>query len=453
MKNEVKSKKKLICLIVIIILLTSILTVEFISYGILRKNTGKWFEEDGSIVEEDKNDVYYKVFFDEDNGSDIKSVKVKENSKLELYKPSKIGYRFVRWELNNSIVITNDYIVKKDVLLKAIWEKQEEETVHLLSNILGRIVINVDQINIRERASVGSADIGDVYYKEEYEVYNFVEDYNYVWYKIKKDNIEGWVASKKENNWLSYYENIDNIIVNELNVDEKIVGELLLPVISGEYNCWVGPNTSFLKESLSNTELIYWAFNYKETIYWNLNEYNKKEYYENLKRNDIKQYFASFEELNNYYQTIFGKESSLTPENIKQSRYCDAKVCINCTKDVNYNVEDGGYWLFEGGCGVTCANSRLLYTDVISADKIEDELVIEYNIYWLYYFDMNNELKLYGINDSNNEPLATFSCANTCSREERIKFRNKNRDKLPVYKAIFKKQSDGKYYYYSGVWE
>ena len=185
MKNEVKSKKKLICLIVIIILLTNILTVEFISYGILRKNTGKWFEEDGSIVEEDKNDVYYKVFFDEDNGSDIKSVKVKENSKLELYKPSKIGYRFVRWELNNSIVITNDYIVKKDVLLKAIWEKQEEETVHLLSNILGRIVINVDQINIRERASVGSADIGDVYYKEEYEVYNFVEDYNYVWYKIK----------------------------------------------------------------------------------------------------------------------------------------------------------------------------------------------------------------------------------------------------------------------------
>lgn len=59
-----------------------------------------------------------------------------------------------------------------------------------------QIKITVKRINVREKPSTDSKDIGDVYYDEIYTVLDSVTTDEYYWYKIKTNNdIEGYIAS------------------------------------------------------------------------------------------------------------------------------------------------------------------------------------------------------------------------------------------------------------------
>lgn len=85
--------------------------------------------------------------------------------------------------------------------------------------------VMVNQINIRESASITSSDIGDVYYGELYTILDTIDDGTYTWYRITTEQgINGYVASKRGANWVEIY----NTPVNEQNNDEKKIDYKLL---------------------------------------------------------------------------------------------------------------------------------------------------------------------------------------------------------------------------------
>lgn len=67
-----------------------------------------------------------------------------------------------------------------------------------------QIQILVDKINIREKPSEISTDLGDVYYNEIYTILDEIDSDIYTWYKISTNNgLTGFVANKKEDNWMN----------------------------------------------------------------------------------------------------------------------------------------------------------------------------------------------------------------------------------------------------------
>lgn len=80
--------------------------------------TAKW--EKNATVE-----VTYTVTFNSNNGSNVASQKVKENSvATKPVNPTREGYSFIEWQLNDSKYDFNSRI-NKDITLTAKWEKIE----------------------------------------------------------------------------------------------------------------------------------------------------------------------------------------------------------------------------------------------------------------------------------------------------------------------------------------
>lgn len=83
-----------------------------------------------------------------------------------------------------------------------------------------QIKIIADKINIREKYSASSKDLGDVYQNEIYTVLDEVEDSTYIWYQIITNlGTQGYVASLKGGRWIEVFndekpgEIVDEIIV------------------------------------------------------------------------------------------------------------------------------------------------------------------------------------------------------------------------------------------------
>ena len=75
--------------------------------------------------ESDKNNASttYKVTFDTDGGTKIQSQTIKKGKKINKpANPTKKGYKFIEWQLNNKTFDFNT-VVNKDIVLKAKWEK------------------------------------------------------------------------------------------------------------------------------------------------------------------------------------------------------------------------------------------------------------------------------------------------------------------------------------------
>ena len=135
------AKKKQTILTIVLVIVLGIYTFELITLGILKKNEGKRL--DGSTE-------YYSVSFNENNGNEVKVIKIKGNDKLELYTPSKEGYKFLGWKLNNNFIDDN-YELKGDVELMAIWEGEAYSDIHLLPNVKDIDNVIVNRLNVDEK--------------------------------------------------------------------------------------------------------------------------------------------------------------------------------------------------------------------------------------------------------------------------------------------------------------
>ena len=86
--------------------------------------------------------------------------------------------------------IVTDYIIQSNAL---------DETKN-------QFKVKVDKIHIREKPTVDSIDIGDVFYGEIYTILDEVLDDKYNWYHIKTSTgIDGYVANEIGLNWVELY--------------------------------------------------------------------------------------------------------------------------------------------------------------------------------------------------------------------------------------------------------
>lgn len=203
----------------IIIIIESVVLISLSGYRIYEYVNKKYEMNPNNPSENFKT---YKVTFDYGDNT-VKSIDIKENKKIEFpNEPIRDGYIFDGWLLNN-VVVDNNYEVKEDITLKANWINE---------NIDSEIKILVYEINIRQEADVSSADLGDVYMDQVYEVLDIVETDIYTWYKIKKDNIVGYVANQNGEEWVEY-NNLkkyivsfyaDDTLVKKIKVDEGARG-------------------------------------------------------------------------------------------------------------------------------------------------------------------------------------------------------------------------------------
>ena len=69
---------------------------------------------------------------------------------------------------------------------------------------VGSLTVNVDAITMRNDASLNAAEMGTVYYGEQYQVYEVREADGYTWYLIDQTN-GGWIAS--DGTWVTYTQN------------------------------------------------------------------------------------------------------------------------------------------------------------------------------------------------------------------------------------------------------
>lgn len=92
---------------------------------------------------------------------------------------------------------------------------------NILDDTKRQIQILVKSINIRKEASELSEDLGNVYEGEIYDVLGEVDSAIYTWYKIKTNyNLEGYVASKKDAEWIKLSEPDESIITPDDGGDE-----------------------------------------------------------------------------------------------------------------------------------------------------------------------------------------------------------------------------------------
>ena len=90
---------------------------------------GKKYNFNSKVIKDIKliaiweKEIKYKVTFDTDGGNAINNITVLENKKVTIpTPPTKEGYTFVKWELNDKEYDFNTPLTK-DITLKAIWEK------------------------------------------------------------------------------------------------------------------------------------------------------------------------------------------------------------------------------------------------------------------------------------------------------------------------------------------
>lgn len=90
-------------------------------------------------------------------------------------------------------------------------EKEDENNGTEEDLSKGQIKILLSKIKIREAANETSFDIGSAFIYEVFDVLEMIDTKDYIWYKINRNGITGYVASKKEENWIEYKSEKNNI--------------------------------------------------------------------------------------------------------------------------------------------------------------------------------------------------------------------------------------------------
>jgi beta-N-acetylglucosaminidase len=144
------------------------------------------------------------------------------------------------------------------------WTKLKNIVISPISNLTSAFIrITASQVNIRETNSTLSTDVGNAYKDDLYRYYekvNDATDTNLVWYRIKYNGNDAWIANNKSIGWLrewvfpnttlqTYYETYSST-GNFLHRYEHQISNST----SQSYNR-LGPNPSFLSNGS-----IYYSF-------------------------------------------------------------------------------------------------------------------------------------------------------------------------------------------------
>ena len=84
------------------------------------------------------NTVSFTITFDIEGGNEITSVEVNNGKIIKLPEAqTKEGYKFVGWTNKDGNVITKDYVVTDNIVLKAMWIKKDAKAVTITFDTIG----------------------------------------------------------------------------------------------------------------------------------------------------------------------------------------------------------------------------------------------------------------------------------------------------------------------------
>lgn len=95
------------------------------------------------------------------------------------------------------------------------------------------IEVQNEYINVRQDANQYSEKLGTVEKNDKYLVLEIKKDANYVWYKIKYNKKEGWIANPKRNhNYLTDYNNPEDVYNPTLKFKTDIYNTVSMDTIN-----------------------------------------------------------------------------------------------------------------------------------------------------------------------------------------------------------------------------
>ena len=246
---------------------------------------------------------------------------------------------------------------------------------------------------------------------------------------IKKENNNPTVTDKDKNNEAT----------NENNEKEKITLDInsnLIKTLIEPFNIYNNSYFYLLDEKAMNPNdennipnvMRFAALNSKvydlaETKGWEKDAYKKDDVYYNL--------YVNAKTLEENFRKIYGNDIKYK----NQSFFTD-----ECRLTGNYDVNTGKYW-GSNACGG--GGFSTYYFNIYKAYQEKDLI----STYWYSYekLDSDDEMKII----SHGKTIATT----TESTFENDVNNLKKEGKISLYKINFKKQNDGKYYFYSGEWQ
>lgn len=232
----------------------------------------------------------------------------------------------------------------------------------------------------------------------------------------------------EENNNESSNENKDTDGVKEISINDSLITSLKYPMnvfAVNERKHWNYKNVTI--DSLGRKNMMYTAAYDLEPI-------------ENTDGKEINLYSAT--QIENNFRSIFGPNTE----------YYNGDVEDECCQISKYSQEDNTYL-----ANCTCGGDSLGYIDRLSktykAEQHGDYIyVYDYvqsvAVEPVDIFDEEIEMNVYLL-DQNDKKTTTINYDNY----ESTIYNLMGEGKVDTYKWTFKKQSDGKYYFYSGAWE
>jgi len=352
------------------------------------------------------------------------------------------GYRVFEY-LNND----NEEIKKNENN-----NNQDDNKENISEATKKEIKILVYEINIRQEPDVNSADLGDVYMNEVYEVLDTVETDTYTWYKIKKDNIVGYVANQKGENWVEYNDRY-------LNVNSDFIKNLKIPY-RAEFNVVRFNELALKYNHLSNNYDFDFDNEDNSTISaLILNYYYYNNVFDSIPFDGVN-YSITKQELEKEFMQLFGPDKKFQPTNVlsKNNFICTSGGPYDYVEQ-KYSEREEKYLFLADGCGRNIPYDTELFVEPYSATKNNEDIIVFYRIAKIKKYVKKDDFGQKEQDDSttieniNGDSLIkkVGVCDSIC--EELLLNELKSQNKLPIYKATFKKQSDGNYYFTKGEWQ
>ncbi len=247
---------------------------------------------------------------------------------------------------------------------------------------------------------------------------------------IKKDNSNPMATDKDKNN-----EAKQNI---EISLSDPIITSLVYPTDASVRSAAIKSTWSYKNINVSQISRADMMFDAATYVKYTSTEKNNE--YFNV-------YSAS--EIEKNFKKIYGPDTTYSNANIVSDESCVI---------TDYNEKDNTY-TSSSGCGGDSCNFKDVVSKIYKAEKDPNEEYI-----YVYSYTQKVEGKC----DSNFETIETYlvdkndTKTKTLYTEDAGQYSEKYKStinemidnkEVETYKWTFKKQSDGKYYFYSGEWQ
>ncbi len=248
---------------------------------------------------------------------------------------------------------------------------------------------------------------------------------------------------------------------NSISSDDK--GTVMLPYIISDSEKALLQDLTFSSNNINN-KIGWWNIISNKLENFNIEKMNRNDkmaivaYLSNYSFNDSDNTtFISEDSMKKLYEKVFGTQDSY--QNVNSIKFKDSP----CGIPSDYSSKDKGYY-GTTGCGGEVAGDTNFYTVISKVEKTNDEINVYLQAAHSFQYMDEGNVALFPYNYEGDEINFDENGDGTLDTTNAIWSGSKNKvdstvvdlakqNKLQTYKFTFKKQSDGKYYVYSGEWQ